>query len=240
MFDAALASAVHRAEDHHGHIRQIEIVTDLFEGHYEAVTTVDEAFTGALLGLGVAEAVDGEIVAFDNEVWCIPVDGVPVRAAGSLGMPFAVVAEGGEEIIEELPAGLTFDGITEHIDHVLSLLDKHHAHLVAAVRIDGVFSDVVLRSEPGQTPPYKPLTDVLEQEVRFEFTAWTGTLVGFRFPDVNDGEVIPGLHLHALSLDRLSGGHCHRATVVNAVLHIWVDDVEITIPHPSLSERLRA
>jgi hypothetical protein len=44
MFDAALASAVHRAEDHHGHIRQIEIVTDLFEGHYEAVTTVDEAF----------------------------------------------------------------------------------------------------------------------------------------------------------------------------------------------------
>ena len=53
MFDAALASAVHRAEDHHGHIRQIEIVTDLFEGHYEAVTTVDEAFAGALLGLGV-------------------------------------------------------------------------------------------------------------------------------------------------------------------------------------------
>ena len=59
MFDAALASAVHRAEDHHGHIRQIEIVTDLFEGHYEAVTTVAEAFDGALLGLGVAEAVDG-------------------------------------------------------------------------------------------------------------------------------------------------------------------------------------
>jgi acetolactate decarboxylase len=98
----------------------------------------------------------------------------------------------------------------------------------------------VLRSEPGQTPPYKPITEVLEHEVQFEFTAWTGTLVGFRFPDVDDGEVIPGLHLHALSLDRLSGGHCHCATVVNAVLHIWVDDVEITIPHPSLSERLRA
>jgi acetolactate decarboxylase len=193
-----------------------------------------------LLGLGVAEAVDGEIVAFDGEVWRVPVDGVPVQAPGSLGMPFAVVAEGGEEIIEELPAGLTFEGITAYIDHVLSLLDKHHDHLVAAVRVDGVFSDVVLRSEPGQTPPYKPITEVLAHEVQFEFTAWTGTLVGFRFPDIDDGEVIPGLHLHALSLDRLSGGHCHRATVVNAVLHIWVDDVEITIPHPSLSERLRA
>ena len=189
MFDAALASAVHRAEDHHGHIRQIEIVTDLFEGHYEAVTTVDEAFAGALLGLGVAEAVDGEIVAFDGEVWRVPVDGVPVRAPGLLGMPFAVVAEGGEEIIEELPAGLTFEGITAHIDHVLSLLDKHHDHLVAAVRVDGVFSDVLLRSEPGQTPPYKPITEVLAHEVQFEFTAWTGTLVGFRFPDVDDGDL---------------------------------------------------
>jgi len=243
MFDAALASAVHRAADASspsapGHIRQTEVLSDIFAGHFDAVTTVGEAFAPVLqgqgerngLGLGVAEAADGEVVAFDGEVWRIPEDGRPVLADPGLGLPFAVVAEGGEPVIAQLPAGLGFTEITAHVDALLRRLDKHHNHLVAAVRIDGLFGDVLLRSEPRQTPPFPTLTTVLEHESSFAFSCWPGTLVGFRFPDVNDGIVIPGLHLHGVSDDRASGGHCHHATIIAATLRVWVDDVEVRIP----------
>ena len=245
MFDAALASAVHRTAippSARGHIRQTEVLDDMFAGHFDAVTTVGEAFAHLLrevvrgegqrsgLGLGVAEAADGEIVGFDGEVWRIPEDGRPVRAEPTLGLPFAVVSEGGESVTEHLPPGLGFAEITTHIDAVLRRLDKHHDHLVAAVRLDGMFGDVLLRSEPRQTPPYPTLTTVLEHESSFPFNCWPGTLVGFRFPDVNDGIVIPGLHLHGVSDDRASGGHCHHATIIAATLTVWVDDVEVRIP----------
>jgi acetolactate decarboxylase len=261
MFDAALAAAVHRQKERgaqrgaladprgvaHGHIQQTEVLSDLFEGHFEAVTTVGNAFAEILLGpehgngvgLGVAEAADGEIVAFDGDVWRIPMDGLPVPAEASLGLPFVIVADGGDPLIEELPAGLDFAGVTEHIDALLRRLDRQDGHLVAAIRIDGVFNGVLMRSEPRQTPPYPKLTAVLEHESQFEFTEWSGTLVGFRFPDINDGIVIPGLHLHGVSTDRLSGGHCHRATVSSATMRIWLDDVDVRIPALPVVDALR-
>lgn len=246
MFDAALAAAADRLradpgqEDaaNHGHIRQTEILRDLLDGHFDAVTTVEEAFANTLLGLGVAEAADGEVVAFDSQAWRIPADGRPVLAAPTLGLPFAIAAAGGGHIVEELPVGLDFDGVTAHVDTVLRRLNKLHEHRVAAIRIDGVFGDVLMRSEPRQSPPYPVLSTVLEHEAQFEFPTWAGTLVGFRFPDVSDGIVIPGLHLHGVSDDRSSGGHCHRAVVIAATMRLWGDDVDVRIP-PRLAVGIR-
>lgn len=257
MFDASLAAAVHRAADASaqsavGHIRQTEILSDMFAGHFDAVTTVGEAFAQILqshdgisvsrdgLGLGVAEAADGEIVAFDGQVWRVPADGRPVLAEPTLGLPFAVVAAGGEPVTQQLPPGLGFAEISAHIDTLLRRLDTHHDLRVAAVRIDGLFGDVLLRSEPRQTRPYPTLSTVLEHEASFEFSCWPGTLVGFRFPDVNDGIVIPGLHLHGVSDDRASGGHCHHATIIAATLSVWVDDVEVRIPSVAAGDDVEA
>jgi len=240
MFDAALAAAVTRAgpeigatEQGHveqGHIKQTEILKDLFEGHYESATTVAQAFEGAVLGIGVAEAVDGEIVAFDDTVWRVPVDGIPVLAEPALGLPFSVVALGGTEVSKSVAAGTDFTGLTTLIDEILKAAGQHDHHAVAAVRVDGTFTGVVLRSEPRQQRPYRPLIEVLDHEVQFPFDTWSGTLVGFRFPDVSDQVVIPGLHLHGIGADRRSGGHCHRAVTVSATLRVWIDDVDIFVP----------
>jgi hypothetical protein len=50
MLDAALAAGIDGADDHHGHVRQAEILSDLLEGHYDSVITVAEAFADAVLG----------------------------------------------------------------------------------------------------------------------------------------------------------------------------------------------
>lgn len=209
-------------------MRQVETLNDLALGHFDAVTTVAAAFRDCVVGVGVAEAADGEIVAVDGEVWRIPADGTPVPAPPGLGLPFAIAARGGTRIRMTLPTGSAFASITAAIDVLRSRVDDDRC-TVAAVRLDGSFSDVLLRSEPRQEPPYQDLSHVLDHEVRFAFAEWTGTLAGFRFDDAGDGVAIPGLHLHAISADRLSGGHCHRATVSAATLTAWVDDVQFAM-----------
>ncbi|MEC8445733.1 MAG: acetolactate decarboxylase, partial [Actinomycetota bacterium] len=194
MINMSLATAIHHSRhagapaDHAGHIRQIETVHDLFAGRYEAVTTVGETFTDAVLGIGVAEGVDGEIIHVDGVTWRIPSDGVPERAPADLGMPFAVAAYGGTPITRDIPSGATMTEITTIVDGVLAEENLHHDYLVAAVRVTGDFSHVLLRSEHGQTPPYQPLGSPgsVTGEVRFDLAPWAGTLAGFRFPDVAD------------------------------------------------------
>ena len=238
MINLSLATAVHHGkqgrlpDDHTGHIRQIETMHDLFAGRYDSVTTVGETFDGAILGLGVAEAVDGEIVHVDGTTWHIPADGIPRIAPSELGMPFAVAAFGGSSVTREVPAGAGSTQIAALVDEVLAAESVHHDYLVAAVKLVGDFSHVLLRSEHGQTPPYQPLGSPgsVTGEVRFEFSPWRGTLAGFRFPDVADDIVIPGLHLHGISRDHASGGHCHDFTVERARLFVWVDDVEVEVP----------
>lgn len=222
MLDKRLQTAVR------GHVRQVETLHDLEIGHLDAVTTVREMFPGCRVGLGVAEAADGEIIAIDGEAWRVPADGIPVLAPPTLGMPFAVAASGGTSISIPLDEGAAFEQITEAVDRIRSMVHIRHAPVIA-VRIDGTFTDVLLRSEPRQEPPYQELSHVLEHEVRFAFDSWTGSLVGFRFADHTDGIAIPGLHLHALSSDRRSGGHCHHAIARAVTLTAWIDDVEFAV-----------
>ena len=233
MFDAALIAAIRRGGSSTGHIVQVDYFRDLYAGHYEAHTTVGETFTGSVLGLGAAAELDGEIASLDGVTWQIRADGVPRVATDDLGMPFAIAAFGGRSRVEHLHPGDGFEEITARIDADLARTVDRDLHAVAAIRIDGEFTDVVLRSEPRQQRPFTPLPEVLDHEVRFTFPTWTGTLMGFRFPDVDDGDVVPGLHLHAISADRASGGHCHGATVVSATVTIWFDDLRIEVPdHP--------
>ncbi|MCF8531152.1 MAG: acetolactate decarboxylase [Candidatus Nanopelagicales bacterium] len=214
----------------HGHVHQTDVLTDLLHGNYESVTTVGAVFPGTDLGLGVADRLDGEIVSVAGETWRIPADGIPVVAHSDLGMPFALSAQGGEPITMHIDRGTTIEGLSELVSNFMASTSDA-VHPIAAVRIDGTFVDVLLRSEHKQDPPYPHLDQVLRHEVQFPFDAWEGTLVGFSFPSMqDDGTTIPGLHLHAISADRASGGHLHRATVIHAQMSLWCDDSEITIP----------
>ena len=60
---------------------------------------------------------------------------------------------------------------------------------------------------PRQSPPYRPLTEVVAEQHVFELADVEGTMVGFRFPDYAEGIEVAGYHLHFISADRTRGGH---------------------------------
>jgi acetolactate decarboxylase len=229
MLDPHLVSASH------GHVHQIDAVTDLLHGNYESITTVGQVFPFSILGLGVADRLDGEIVSIDGQTWRIPATGTPELAPTDLGMPFAISAEGGTPLTVEVPQGTTYIQLASIID---SAIHRHREsdYFVAAIRIDGIFSDVLLRSEHRQDPPFMHLDQVLRTEVQFAHESWQGTLVGFVFPLAGSDQVtIPGLHLHAISQDRTSGGHVHHAICDSVQLHMWLDDLDIIVPQSRVS-----
>jgi acetolactate decarboxylase len=85
-----------------------------------------------------------------------------------------------------------------------------------AIRIDGRFQAVRVRSVPKQKPPYPPLAEVIAQQQICDLHDVSGTIVGFRFPDALDGIEMVGSHLHFVTDDRARGGHVLNYTLLEA------------------------
>ena len=94
------------------------------------------------------------------------------------------------------------DALETRLDEVLPNHD-----LFFAIRVDGVFDSITVRSIPRQTPPYDFLESVAKQQVISSHDNIKGTLVGFRSPKWASGVTVPGYHWHFLSSDHKIGGH---------------------------------
>ncbi len=220
-------------------VEQVETAEHLFRGGFDGVVSVATAFEHAWLGLGVADQLDGEIVVVDGVVWRVPATGIPEVADPDLTVPFAISERrAAADVINEvdIPTGTT-------LDELGGMIDTDDSHCVT-LRLEGTFTDVVLRSERRQTPPYRPIDEVLSpdsnQEVRFAFPRWEGVLVGYRFPDVKLGVSLPGLHLHGLSHDQRSGGHVREVTVDSGKLSWVLGRSTVTLPSDHFGHLLGA
>jgi acetolactate decarboxylase len=92
-----------------------------------------------------------------------------------------------------------------------------------AVRIDGRFERVRVRSVPKQRRPYPRLAEALAEQRISDLLDVSGTLVGFGFPDALDGIEMIGWHLHFATEDRTRGGHVLGFALRDGAAHL--DDV---------------
>lgn len=179
--------------------------------------------------------LDGEVISVHGRTWRVPVDGLPREVDAEEGIAFGVAAHGGRQHLLDIPSGADVDGILGTIDAFLEQTHIDHAQVVCAVEITGTFTEVVLRTVAPPTHEGESLGEVIDDEIRFSFPEWAGTLVGFRFPDETDGQTIPGLHLHAISDDASTGGHVRNATTANVTARIWVDDLHPVHEHVDIT-----
>jgi acetolactate decarboxylase len=89
-----------------------------------------------------------------------------------------------------------------------------------ALRIEGEFAYVKARSIPQQKKPYRPLVEVVKDQLVFEFNNVKGTLVGFRCPAYIAGLNFPGYHFHFINEARSSGGHLLDVKIIKAKVGI--------------------
>jgi acetolactate decarboxylase len=208
-----------------GSVDQVRSAGRLFAGDYSAATTAGEEFGGSRIGLGVMHELDGEVISVRGFTWRVPVDGVPVEVGAQEGIAFGVAAHGGREHTFDLSPGLDLDGILAAIDAYLERTHIDHEQVVCAIEVVGDFTDMLLRTVAPPTHEGETLGEIIEDEIRFSFDTWHGTLVGFRFPDATQGQTIPSLHLHGISSDATSGGHVRQVTTGIVRASIWVDEL---------------
>jgi acetolactate decarboxylase len=196
-----------RAEDLHAErahhvLFQASTIGALLDGAYEGDLSFAELAEHGDLGLGTLNGLDGEMIALDGRFYRADVDGTVGEIEREERTPFAVVARFEPAIETRIEGPLEHPALLARLDE---LIPAEAAS--CAIRLDGRFEFVRARSVPRQSPPYRPLTEVVAEQHVFELRDVEGTMLGFRFPAYAEGIEVGGYHLHFISADRARGGH---------------------------------
>lgn len=181
---------------------QFSLLAALAAGDYEGGAPLRKVLAGGDFGIGTFSGLDGEMIVLDGEMYQALADGT-VRAADLDGAtPFAAVTFFTEDGRIENLAAATLDDLDEQLDRKLPRRNAPYA-----IRIDGEFTELTLRSVPAQLPPFPPLVDVVKHQPTWQHRNVPGTLVGLRCPAWIGTLNVSGYHWHFLSDDHSIGGH---------------------------------
>ena len=241
-FDAALVAAATirragldpRACSADDAVHQLQLAHVLLDGGFDGVATLAEALAGGDHGLGTVDRLDGELVVVDGEPWRVDWHGTAELMTPDTRTPFAIVSTLDSPITRRLQ-DVDLDQLKIIVEELVD-----DAGAIASVRLEGSFSRVLVRSVKPQDPPYRTYAEVCaSDEVRWEHIPFYGVFVGFRFPDLEPGVAIAGLHLHGLDNLRTTGGHNYELHVRDAKLSVGVSrDVVMHLPDKSMMDLL--
>jgi len=206
---------------------QASTIGALLDGAFDGDLSFAELAEHGDLGLGTLNRLDGEMIALDGEFFRADVDGAVTPVAAGAKTPFAVVTRFEPALDERLEGVLSHQELLSRLDALVP--DEASS---CAIRLDGRFELVRARSVPAQSPPYRPLAEVVADQHVFELEDVDGTMLGFRFPAYVEGIEVAGYHLHFISADRSRGGHVldsRTAAGLRARLD-RADDLHVELP----------
>lgn len=200
-------------------------INALIEGVYRAATTMTEVRRHGDFGIGTFNGLDGELVMLDGEIFQLRADGLAYPVPEDTCTPFCSATFFRPYVTETVDHPLDYAGVQTLLDESLPSRNS-----VFAVRIDGAFDHVRVRSVPPQEDG-TPLVEVTRHQPEFTFENVRGTLAGFFTPAFLGSVNVPGWHLHFLLDDRSRGGHlleCRTRSLDLAIQH--VPKLEIGLP----------
>jgi len=191
-----------RPESRQHELFQTSTIEALLGGAFDGDLTLSEILQHGDLGLGTLNGLDGELIVIDGDPWRADRHCRLSRASGSSRTPYAVVVPFSPAPPVALRSPLRFADLGQAVGHRLQGTKSP-----VAIRIDGHFERVRVRSVAKQRQPYPKLAEALAGQRISGLDHVSGTMVGFGFPDALDGIEMIGWHLHFASDTRLRGGH---------------------------------
>ncbi|UHM91680.1 acetolactate decarboxylase [Rahnella victoriana] len=213
---------------------QSSLMSALLSGVYEGDTTMADLLEHGDFGLGTFNHLDGELIAFNSNIFQLRGDGSARRATPEQKTPFAVMT--------------FFNPTNEYVidrphsrGQIHAVIDTAVAsqNTFCALRIDGEFSRVETRTVPEQHRPYKPMQEAIEAQPTFHIEHSHGVLIGFLTPAYMQGINVAGYHEHFINQQRSSGGHVLDYQVERGVLTFGTVE-KLLIDFPQDSDFLHA
>lgn len=188
---------------------QVSSFQALSDGEYSGIVSTGSMKEEGDFGLGTFAGLDGEMVVLDGSVYRVDVSGEVAAVGDDAGVPFANVTFFDVDTEGDLSSLPDLASLAAALEGMMPDVGAFYA-----IRIEGVFETLTLRSVPGQEPPYPVLANVIAQQAVFEYSNVTGTLVGIWMPGMVGELGVPGMHMHFLSDDRAIGGHVLDCSLV--------------------------
>ncbi|MCE1253502.1 MAG: acetolactate decarboxylase [Anaerolineae bacterium] len=192
---------------------QTSTLNSLMAGNYDGVETISDVLKHGDTGLGTFDKLDGEMIVLDGKVYQVKSTGKVESPDSSIKTPFMAVTHFDADINQQTGPINDLDTLKKELDQLILKKDRFYA-----IRINGQFDAVQVRSVPPQEKPYPVLSDVTKNQPVFDYTNIKGTLVGFWCPEYVGGINAPGYHLHFISDDRSKGGHLLAVKINNATI----------------------
>jgi len=236
IIDDRLVGALHlRALDRAGlaqdpalqHVAyQAGTLSALMDGAFDGDLALADLLRHGDLGIGTVAGLAGELVVIDGEAFVVEGDGTVSRPRPEVTTPFAVVCGFAPQHRFAVTAPTTLGELRARIDAV-----EGDPAVIVAVRIDGRFRRLAMRSVHRQHPPYPTLAEVTAHQTEWQLDSLSGSVVGFRFPDGVAAIDVPGHHLHVISDDRTAGGHLLDLEIASAEVRLDVSsDLHLELP----------
>ncbi len=196
-------------------IEQFSFVDALVAGLFEGAFAASAVHAAGDFGLGCGDALDGELVLLDGELFRCPGAGGVIRVCPDELVPFAEVALFEPTLVQSVTGPLD-ERTFEHL--IDSLVPS--ANLFYAIRVDGLFDRMTVRDAVRQQQPFRGLADAVKDQRVASVANTRGAMIGFRGPDVFQGLSVAEFHLHYLDESREFGGHVTDYDLVEGTLSI--------------------
>lgn len=175
----------------------------ILSGNYDGSATVSDFKAAGDLGIGTFEGLDGEAVMLDGIVYQVKGDGSVMSPDDLTRMPFGACTLFDNDRLHKIKNIESYESFGRALECAFE-----DPHIFYAVKAEGAFKKITVRSCDRQTKPYVPLSEATKLQHEYTYKDVKGTLVGFWTPHFIPGSVgVPGFHLHFISADRSQGGH---------------------------------
>ncbi|OGT35329.1 MAG: alpha-acetolactate decarboxylase [Gammaproteobacteria bacterium RIFCSPHIGHO2_12_FULL_37_14] len=208
-------------------IFQVATIGSLAQGVYDGDYKYGRLMKKGDLGVGTFKDLNGELVAVDGKFYQIEASGKLNLVSANQIVPFAEVTFFKPTMYSSVVDIVSYQNLGK------VLLDKFpNKNIPYAIRIDGTFSKLKLRSLRKQKKPYPLLTQAAKEQAIFNLNHVTGTVVGFWFPTYWAGIAVPEFHLHFVTTDRTTGGHVLDIDVSKGQVSLQpIHQVQVYLPN---------
>ena len=148
-----------RPQAHRHELFQTSTIEALLGGAFHGDVSLSEILQHGDLGLGTLNGLDGELIVIDGQAWKANADCTLIRAPGLSRTPYAVVVLFAPAPPIALRGPLAYAALGQALGHRLEGTTRP-----VAVRIDGRFAHIRVRSVRRQRHPYPSLAEALAEQ----------------------------------------------------------------------------
>jgi acetolactate decarboxylase len=183
---------------------QFSTIEAIFHSLLDGNFLYDQISKYGNFGIGTLNSLDGEVIIINGNGYTVRSDGKAYDILNNDKIPYAIITEFSSDILLNIDDWISYRGFINAIDTKIPT-----NNIFYAIKIEGSFNHINLRSIDKQNKPFKPFLEIYKQSKHFNYSNIDGTLVGFRCPPFVQGLNISGYHFHFISNDRRVGGHLY-------------------------------